>query len=108
MIVTARNLAYFFAAGFAFLATAFFAGLALGAAFFAAGFFAPAFFFAWVAAAFPLVIGLSQQMIKSAVAHPHASSTATTNPHALQLSESPFFTFAIVASSFVCFKVDSA
>jgi len=102
MTVTARDLAYFFAAALAFLATAFFAGLALGAAF-----FAPAFF-AWAAAAFPLVIGLSQQMIKSAVAHPHASSTVTTNPHALQLSESPFFTFAIVASSFVCFKVDSA
>jgi hypothetical protein len=95
----------------AFLATAFFAGLALGTAFFAAfagGFFAPAFFFAWVAAAFSRVIGLSQQMIKSAVAHPHASSTVTTSPHALQLSESPFFTFAIGASSFVCFKVDSA
>jgi hypothetical protein len=101
LVLPGEKLRHFFArAGF------FAAGLALAAAFaglaFAAGFFAPAFFFAWVAAAFPLAIGLSQHMIRSAVAHPHASSTVTTNPHSLQLSESPFFTFAIDTSSFGC------
>ena len=71
--------ASFFAAGLA-LAAVFFAGLALAAAFtaFAAGFFAAAFFFILFAAAFPGVIGVSQQMM-SAVAHPHASSTVTTS-----------------------------
>jgi hypothetical protein len=100
MAVTARDHAYFFAAGLAFGA-AFFTG-------FAAGFFAPAFFFALVAAALPEAIGFLQQVTTFAAAHPQASSTTNTNPHTSQLNKSPFFAFAIDASSFVCFKVDSA
>jgi hypothetical protein len=121
MVLSSGNPDYFFAcacffvaglalaiafAGLAF-AVAFtaFAGLAFAVAFtaFVAGFFATTFFFALFAAAFPEAMGFPQQMI-SAVAHPHASSTVTTRPHALQLKYSPFFAFAIDTSSFFTSK----